>query len=145
MKTKIIIFLQLIIFLLFFSTCDSEENAVSCVPKSTISVQIDMTLPAYNMLLNPGGWLYYEGSLSGTRGLIIVNKGNGNYTAYDRNAPHICPTNNSTLVVQNSVTLYCPEDGAKWILTTGQPVEIADRRPITYYATASGNILMISN
>ena len=145
MKTKVIFFLQIIFFIFIFSGCDSEETSVSCVPRSTINVQIDMNLPSYNALLNPGGWLYYEGSLSGTRGLIIVNKGNGNYAAYDRNAPHICPTNNSTLVVQNSVTLYCPEDGAKWILTTGQPVEVADRRPITYYVSLSGSVLMITN
>jgi len=131
-------------FISFFVSCQSDDGTVSCVSTSTISRSINLNLPLYVNLNNPGGWIYLEGVNTGTRGLIIVNTGVG-FKVYDRNAPHICPTPKSTIKVVDQIKMVCEEDGAEWILTTGQPTKVANRSPRTYQAILSGDNLIITN
>ena len=144
MNTKLVKFFSISLFLLFFSQCKQEEDVLDCIPNNSINVSINILLAAYQNLQTNGGWIYYNGALSGNRGLIIVNTGSG-YKAYDRNAPHICPTSNSTLKVEDDIKIICEADGAEWILTTGQPISVAGRNPITYYVSVNGSVLNISN
>jgi len=147
MKTNVHNFLNLKYFFLLFLlnlNCNSEDDFLSCIPNPTVNIQIDINLPAYSALQSAAGWVYVDAALAGNKGLIVVNTGTA-YKAYDRNAPHICPTNNTTLIVENSLTLLCPQDNAKWILTTGQPVAVAGRSPRTYFVSKNGSILNISN
>ncbi|MBF0598071.1 hypothetical protein IM532_11580 [Faecalibacter sp. WQ 117] len=124
--------------------CQSDDGTVSCVPSYTISKSINLSMPLYVNLNNPGGWIYLEGINTGSRGLIVVNTGVG-YKAYDRNAPHICPTGKSTIYVKDNLKMVCDEDGSEWILTTGQPTKVANRSPRTYQVIANGNQLLITN
>jgi len=136
-------FLLLILLVITYS-CKSDDGTVSCVPFSTVSRTINLNLPLYVNLNNPGGWAYIDGVNSGTRGLIVVNTGVG-FNAYDRNAPHICPTPNSTIYVKDDIKMVCDEDGSEWILTTGQPTKVANRAPRTYQVIANGNQILITN
>ncbi len=138
---KIIVFLPIFTF---FACGNDDAEFLGCIPDSTINISLNLNLAAYQNLQQAGGWIYYSGALAGNRGLIIVNTGTG-YTAYDRNAPHICPTSQSTLEVESDILIVCPEDGAQWILTSGEPVEIADRAPIRYFAILSGTTLNVYN
>ncbi len=140
--------LKIITIISIFSlmSCGSDDSKnLGCIPNSTINVSINLNLVAYQSLQSAGGWIYYSGPLAGSRGLIIVNNGNGVFKAYDRNAPHICPTNNSTLEVQSDIIIVCPEDGAQWILTSGEPIEIANQAPIRYFTSLNGSILSVYN
>ncbi|MBS7332865.1 MAG: hypothetical protein KIG88_04630 [Weeksellaceae bacterium] len=139
--------LNKVLFILFVSftfSCNTDDGAVSCVPMTTVSRTINLNLPLYVNLNNPGGWIYLEGVNTGTRGLIVVNTGVG-FKAYDRNAPHICPTAKTTIQVIDDIKMYCEEDGSEWILTTGQPTKVANRAPRTYEAVRSGDQLFITN
>lgn len=136
-------FLFCLLLLSIFS-CQSDDGTVSCVPLSTVNRTINVDLPLYYTLKNPGGWIYLDGVNTGTKGLIIVNTGHG-YKAYDRNAPHICPTAKSKIEVVDNIKMYCEEDGSEWILTTGQPTKIANRAPRTYQVISSGLNLIITN
>lgn len=131
-------------FLLILSCSSNEGEGDGCFPDSTINVSLNLSLAAYQSLQQTGGWIYYSGDLAGSRGLIIVNIGNG-FKAYDRNAPHICPTVNSTLEVENDFIIVCPEDDAQWILTTGEPVAVANRAPVSYFTAYGGGILTVTN
>ena len=130
--------------MLLISSCLSDEGTVSCVPVGTVSKTINLNLPLYLNLNNPGAWVYVEGVNTGTRGLIVVNVGSG-FKAYDRNAPHICPTANTTIYVKDDIKMVCDEDGSEWILTSGQPTKVANRSPRTYQVTVDGNQLIITN
>ena len=143
---KTILNKSLILGLLFISilSCRTDEGTVSCVPTYTISRTINLNLPLYVNLNNPGGWIYLNGLNSGTRGLIVVNTGVG-FKAYDRNAPHICPTANTTIYVKDDLKMVCDEDGSEWILTSGQPIKVANRAPRTYQAILNGNQLIVTN
>lgn len=131
------------LFLLFMG-CASDDGVVNCVPTYTVSKSINMVYPLYMGLANPGGWAYVEGVGAGTRGLIVVNIGNG-YKAYDRNAPHICPGTETTLEVVSGIKIVCKADSSEWILMTGEPIKVANRAPKTYRVLVSGTTLTVVN
>lgn len=134
MKSKFLAVLSSIILifnLLNFSACSEREETVNCFPNVPINVVLNLNLPSYYPLQNVGGWIYVDEQSSGTRGLIVVRTTNG-FKVYDRNAPHLCPDNNTTLEVENNIKIMCPQDGAESILITGEPTKIAKIAPKTY-------------
>ncbi|MFV0142546.1 hypothetical protein [Empedobacter falsenii] len=133
------------VFAGLFQGCNSDDGTVSCVPNTIVNVSININLPLYSDLNNPGGWVYVDGPATGTRGLIVVRTATG-YKAYDRNAPHICPTDKTTLFVEDDIKIVCKEDGAEWILLTGQYTKVANRAPRTYQVYVNSNgTLTITN
>ncbi|MCU7619147.1 hypothetical protein NZ698_18360 [Chryseobacterium sp. PBS4-4] len=126
------IFILLTFSLLNLNSCNTQDT-VSCFPNAPVNVSINLNLPAYNNLNQTGGWIYLnlEGS-TGTRGLIVVRRSDTQFMAYDRNAPHICPDNNTTLEVKNGLSIICPKDNAEWLLLTGDPTAVANVPPKTY-------------
>lgn len=134
MKIRSSIIPIITIFILTFLTlqsCGNDEETVSCFPKNSINVVLNLNLPAYQSLQTTGGWMYINEQSSGNRGLIIVRT-NGGFKVYDRNAPHICPNDNTTLKVINDIKITCPSDAAEWILLTGEPIKTAQIAPKTY-------------
>ena len=85
-------------------SCESRADTVSCFPSQIINVQLNLNLPAYANDLNTKGWIYINEQQSGTRGLILVKTGTG-FKVYDRNAPHLCPDTNTTLIVQDRIKI----------------------------------------
>ncbi|GAA4158233.1 hypothetical protein GCM10022217_19190 [Chryseobacterium ginsenosidimutans] len=128
--------LSIITLLIFnnlcINSCGSREDTVSCFPSNPINVTLNLNLPAYYSLNQVGGWVYINEQQSGTRGLIVVRASDTTFKAYDRNAPHTCPDNNTTLEVQDNIRIICPKDNAQWILLTGQPTAVANVPPKTY-------------
>ncbi len=145
MIKKIFPYILLLILSFSFLQCENGNKTISCFPDSSINVTADLNLPQFQKLASVGGWVYIDaGPLSGTRGLILVRTGLYEFKAYDRNAPHICPGENTTLKVENEIYLYCPEDGAKWILRNGQSLEVTSTPPRSYHTQFSGSIVYIS-
>lgn len=137
-----LVFMGLIIGILL-SACRDDDGQKSCNPQYMISASFNVNLPLYSEI-ETRNWTYLDGEGTGTKGIIVV-KTNSGYKAYDRNAPHICPSMNSQLQVVDDIKLYCPEDGAEWILLTGEPILIADRSPRVYTAVRNGDIITVSN
>lgn len=127
-----------------FLGCNDDDGQLNCNPQYTVFAVVNIGLPLYSNI-ETRGWTYVDGEGTGTKGIILVKTTNGTYKAYDRNAPHICPTTNSRLEVIDDIKIHCPEDGAEWILLTGQPIAVADRTPRTYAAVRNGNIVTIYN
>lgn len=150
MKTKFIqiIASTLLIFSLLkiLTSCGNREETTSCFPNQSISVQINLSLPAYYQLQNIGGWIYISEQQSGTKGLIITKTSSG-FKIYDRNAPHICPDTNTTLEVEGGTLVICKKDNAKWFLNSGAPAEISPYplKQYFYSFNASTNVLNIYN
>ena len=147
---KIFSVLKAFFILLVFSllslviSCESRAETVSCFPSQIINVQLNLTFPAYAIDLNTKGWIYINEQQSGTRGLILVKTGTG-FKVYDRNAPHLCPDMNTTLIVQDRIKIVCPKDGAEWILRDGTPIKGTGLPPKSYdysYNAATGDLLI---
>ena len=145
---KIFSVLKAFFILLVFSllslviSCESRADTVNCFPSQIINVQLNLNLPAYAIDLNTKGWIYINEQQSGTRGLILVKTGTG-FKVYDRNAPHLCPDANTTLIVQDRIKIVCPKDGAEWILQDGTPIKGSGLPPKSYdysYNAATGII-----
>lgn len=146
-KTSSIIsfFILLTFSILITNSCNSREDTVSCFPDMPISVNLNLNLAAYNNLNYVGGWVYINEQQSGTRGLIVVRSGDSpaKFMVFDRNAPHLCPDNTTTLEVKDNISIICPKDNASWILLTGQPTKFSTVPPKTYfwnYDAASRNL-----
>ena len=107
----LILSIVLIFSALNLNSCSTREETVSCFPNVPINVVLNLNLPAYYNLQNVNGWIYVNEQESGTRGLIVVRTTTG-FKIYDRNAPHICPDNSTTLEVQNNIKVICTKDGA---------------------------------
>lgn len=115
----------LIFSFLNINSCSNREDTVSCFPNSTINVILPLnSMPLQNSNLQNQQWTYIDMDGAGTRGLIIFKVSSNSYIAYDRNAPHICPDNNTTLTV-DFPKVICPKDNAKWFITTGEPIEVS--------------------
>lgn len=132
--------------LAILQSCNTNDQTVNCVPLTTVNFTINTNLPLYSNLNNPGGYVEIPASpTTGTRGLIVVRSASG-FKAYDRNAPHICPGEKTTLYVKDGIRIVCDADNSEWILLTGQPTKVANRAPRTYqvYLNAN-NTLTITN
>lgn len=128
------------------NSCSNREETTSCFPNQFISVQLNLSLPSYYPLNNIGGWIYVSEQQSGTRGLIVYRTNDG-FKIYDRNAPHICPSTDTTLEVENSSLVICKKDNAKWFLNSGAPASISPYplKQYFYNYNSSTNILNIYN
>lgn len=149
--TATIISALIISFLMI--SCSERNGISSCFPRQQINGQIFIN--GYANLLRQG-WDYSKGEAgTGNRGLIIYHQGlNSNfedvYIVYDRNAPHLCPDNDTTLevITENGIDkIYCPKDGAKWQLQSGQPINSApgNTTPWKYSCYAKNGILYVYN
>lgn len=130
-------FILLTFSLLTTNSCSNHEDTVSCFPNSNINVNLNLNLGSYNNLNNVGQPIYIDEQQSGTRGLIVVRTSlsPAEFKVYDRNAPHLCPDNNTTLQIKDNISIVCPKDNATWILLTGQPTAISSVPPKTYFWT----------
>lgn len=135
----IVLAITLIFSGLIINSCSEREETVPCFPDVPINVILNLNLPAYYNLQNVNGYIYVNEQQSGTSGLIVVRTTNG-FKVYDRNAPHICPDNDTTLEVVNNTKIVCPQDGAEWILITGEPIKNVTIPPKTYRYNWDANV-----
>lgn len=130
------------------SSCNERNETVSCFPQSVISVQLNLNLPSYFRLQTVGSWVYVNEVGAGTKGLIIYRATSG-FMIYDRNAPHICPDNDTILEVKDGTKIVCPKDNAEWFLTNGQPLNSQAKTGLKTYRMYNydpvTNILAIYN
>lgn len=143
-------FILLTFSLLNVNSCGSREDTVSCFPNSPISLSLNLNLPDYFILTQIGNWKYINVTGSGTRGLIIYRRSNTQFQIYDRNAPHLCPDNDTTLEVKDNIYIFCPKDNTKWNITNGQPengspTSLPPKTYTLYNFDPTNNILTISN
>ena len=125
-----------IILTSFFSSCETDAGLVDCFPRSDINVKINTQLPLYQDIKTPGGWIYLDEQFSGTKGLIIYRQNNTLFRAYDRNSPHICPSETSTLTVSDNSIEIISEDGGVWLLSSGEPFSGSTKGiPLKSYST----------
>lgn len=132
----------LILSLLFlFAGCRDNNNAI---PLVAVDKEINLTLPSYSALSVPGGWAYVSG---GSKGLLIYNRGNDEFVAFDRHSPYnvddACTVSVDT---SNNVEVVDPCSGSKFSLYDGSVTNGPATLPLKQYNTyLSGTILRIYN
>jgi len=114
------LFVVLFALVALISCKDDDED--ERVPRIQTDITLNLNLPEYNSLLNPGGWLYLTG---GSRGIIVYRVNNDEFAAYDRHCTYNVPEACRVFVDPNSGitaadTLCC---GSVFEIITGNVVE----------------------
>lgn len=84
LNVKKLFFIQLILLTVAFS-CKRDNGDEPQVPRIATDLTININLPQYNSLSNPGGWAYVTG---GSRGIIVYRIGLDEFSAFDRHCPY---------------------------------------------------------
>ncbi len=103
--------------LVFLFGCDagSYNNHNPYIPNYNFTVDVNLSLPAYNSLNYPGNGVYIGGY--GARGIIVFYTG-ATYLAYDAACPNQAISSCSTMQI-NGLNAVCPCDSAEYNLYTG--------------------------
>ena len=127
--------------LLVITGCRDNNNAI---PLVAVDREINLTLPSYSALSVPGGWAYLTG---GSKGIIVYNKGNNEFAAYDRHSPYNVDEECTVSVDStNNIQIIDPCSGSIFSLQTGSVTQGPAVLPLKQYNTyLSGSILRIYN
>ncbi|NUY81513.1 hypothetical protein HUK80_11440 [Flavobacterium sp. MAH-1] len=111
-------FLPLLLIVFLFGCDDSNfNNHNPYIANQHFSVDVNLSLPAYNDLNYPGNAAYVGGTTA--RGIYVFCISDGNYTAYDAACPNQAASSCSTLQKQGIVAV-CPCDDAEYNFYTGR-------------------------
>ncbi len=139
-------FLWASILLLACSKDRGDRNPF--LPEIGFRFDINLNLPLYSPLTNPGNAVYVGAQGVGVRGAFVINTG-FDYVAFEASCPNHQPNSCSTLALEGQVAVCSCED-YEYSLFTGQQLN----RPndgnryydlLNYRASKNGNVIVISN
>lgn len=139
--------LPLLIFLLSCSNDRSQRNPF--LQEVNFRIEIDLNLPLYSPLTNPGSPVYISSGGVGIRGAIVINTGFDVFRVFEATCPNHSPSGCSTMTIQGQNAICSCED-FEYSLFTGQQLGRPDDGMqyfdmLEYAARLNGNILVISN
>ena len=128
-----------IIFLLLFSNCKKNDNAV---PYVYVNFYVSLSSPQFSSLTSVGGWVYVTG---GVKGIVIYRNSIEEFCAFDRactNKPAVERVN----VEPNGITAIDSVCGSRFLLIDGSVVNGPARISLTRYKTYfTGTTLQVTN
>ena len=139
--------LPLLILLVACSNDRSQRNPF--LPEINFRFEIDLNLPLYSPLNNPGSPVYVSSGGVGIRGAFVMNTGFDVFRVFEATCPNHIPSGCSTMAIdgQNAV---CSCEDFEYSLFTGQQLGRPDDGMqyfdmLEYAARLNGNVLVISN
>lgn len=138
--------LPVILFFLVLPGCrDDDEN--ERVPRIQTDFTVNLNLPDFIDLQNPGGWEYF---LGGSRGIIVYRVNNDEFVAFDRHCTYNVPQACRVFVDENSGltaadTICC---GSVFDIFTGNAVVGPAEFPLQSFQTQynpNNNTLRVFN
>ena len=139
---------------LFFIALISATVVISCkrdkddelqVPRVATNLTINLNLPQYSPLNNPGGWAYVTG---GSRGIIVYRVSTEEFSAFDRHCPYNVEEGCQVSVVDATIaedTLCCH---SRFEIIYGTPVSGPAEHTLQSFRTQfnpNANLLRIYN
>lgn len=140
----------LVLFVLFNLGCSKDAGKRNpFLPEVGFRIDLNLNLPLYSPLTNPGNAVYVGTQGVGIRGVFVMNTGFGVYRSFEASCPNHPPNDCSTMVVEGQVAV-CPCEGYEYSLFTGQQLGRPDDGNryydmLEYRAVQSGNNVRISN
>lgn len=138
---------RLLIFCLFAIVLgySCEKNGDYPIPNVPVNLVLNLNLPAYQNLNNPGGWAYVNGGSKG----IVVYRNFDNFVALDRHTT-VNPTDECSVAEvdsTNNFILLDPCSNSEYSITTGAVLKEPARWPLRQYFTSwdQAFVLQITN
>ncbi len=141
MKTFLKILASSGLFILILNGC--EENT-SQIPQVPVNLYLNLNNPEYFDLQPVNGFVYEEG---GYRGIVIFQRAQSDYVAYDRASPYD-PTNDCAKIYVDQTRLIAVDScsGSEFQMYDGSVVKGPAEYPLKMYQTSfDGSILYIYN
>ena len=140
-----------IFLLISMFSCDSDRPERNpFLQEIGFRFEINLSLPLYSPLTNPGNPVYIGTQGVGNRGVFVINAGFDQYRAFEASCPNHPPNSCSTMEIDGQ-TAVCPCEDYEYSLFTGQqfnPPDDGNRyyNMLEYHANFNGsNVVTISN
>lgn len=137
--------------LLFLFSCDKERtNRNPYLQELGFSFELNLNLPLYIPLTNPGSSIFVSNSSVGTRGAFVSNSGFDVFRVFEASCPNHAPNDCSTMTL-NGTSVSCSCDDYEYSSITGQMLNRPDDDKqyydmLEYRATYNGSdLIIISN
>jgi len=122
--SKLIIFFTIVIVF----SCDKEDE----IPNFPFNIYIPLNDPEYVDLKIPGNFKYIEG---GVCGIIVVNKGNDEFSSIERCCPYKVEQKNKVYVDTSNYNIYCPVCNSKYNYYDGGFINGVSKKSLRNYKT----------
>ncbi len=144
---------QICIFIIILSMFSCEKNATNRNPylqEIGFRFDINLNLPLYNSLTNPGSSVFIGNASVGTRGAFVTQTNINVFRVFEASCPNHAPNNCSTMQLSSNIAT-CPCDDYEYSTITGQMLNRPDDGAryydmLEYRASYNGsNAVVISN
>jgi len=141
--------LPFLILLLILACSNDRSRRNPFLQEIGFRLEVNLNLPLYSPLTNPGNAVYIGGQGVGTRGVFVINTGFDVFRVFEASCPNHAPNACSTMDLDGQNAICSCED-YEYSLFTGQQLN----RPedgnryydmLEYSAVQSGNTVVISN
>ncbi|MCW5514989.1 hypothetical protein [Muriicola sp. Z0-33] len=142
--------LRLLILMTLILGCSNDRGTRNpYLQEVGFRFDINLNLPLYSPLTNPGNTIYIGTQGVGTRGVFVINTGFNVFRAFEASCPNHAPNSCSTMELDSQIAVCSCED-FEYSLFTGQQLNRPDDGNryydmLEYRATQSGNTVFISN
>ncbi|WP_417362262.1 hypothetical protein [Galbibacter sp.] len=151
---KKFIFLTVIISTLLSCSSDESFDNNPYLARPSFKYQINLELPKYANIGNPGSAIYVNEPYVGISGVFVYNFGGGTFTAWEAACPNHIPNGDCLAMSLSSPIVTCGCDDYKYDLLTGSILTNPDTKddkkyytlqPYNVYYSSASNSITISN
>jgi nitrite reductase/ring-hydroxylating ferredoxin subunit len=143
-------FLSLILLFSLLSCAKQGTNRNPFLQELGFQFELNLNLPLYSPLTNPGSSIYVDNSQVGTRGAFVTNTGFDVFRVFEASCPNHAPNECSTMEL-NGIVATCSCDDFEYSTITGQMLNNPNDGTryydmLEYRASFNGgNVIIISN
>lgn len=138
----------LLLFCLFLACSKDQGVRNPYIQELGFRFELNLNLPLYSPLTNPGNAVYIGGQGAGVRGVFVINTGFV-FRAFEATCPNHVPNPCSTMELNGQV-VTCSCEGFRYSLFSGQLLDMPEDgnryyNMLEYRATQSGSVVLITN
>jgi len=139
-----------LVLLFLLASCSNDgTNRNPFLQEIGFRFDMNLNLPYYSPLTNPGNAIYVNTNIEGSRGIFVIHTAFDNFMAWEASCPNHVPNDCSTMKL-NGQTVTCSCEGYEYHLVTGQLLNRPDDGKryhdlLFYRATSNGSTVSVSN
>ncbi|MCM5661838.1 Rieske (2Fe-2S) protein [Galbibacter mesophilus] len=145
---KNLFFLPLLLIIVTACSSDDSFDNNPFLPEPSFSFNINLNLPKYASLANPGTAVYVDEPNVGIKGVFVYHYGTGTYLAWEASCPNQVPSDCSRMELSTPLVI-CNCDDYKYELLTGSITDYEGEEKVyplqAYRVSVNGKNIRIYN